>query len=318
MSGHPRSPLWVGALVLGWLAPASADVRAEDIRITYAAPIGCGSADEFFAQLASRATVNRVEAAAARSFDITIAKDPAGVVHGTLAIRSAAGESVREVDGASCDETIAALIVVASLAVSAEREAAPPIAEAPPPPPPIVVTPPRPPPVRVRERWLAIGSGLGRYSGVLPAPVFGVPVFVAVGHPGGQQLRLGFARTATQEAMVTAGTSEFRQTIGRLDARPGALTWGVFELAPSIGIEAGALTARGTQVGSPAGGMRPWVAPDVTARAGVHIGRFALELEGLLAIPLIRDRYFIAPGITVHQVPVVTFGVGLALVVEVL
>jgi hypothetical protein len=313
MSGRLRSPLWVGALVLGWLAPASADVRAEDIRISYAAPEGCGSADEFFAQLASRATVTRVDTAAARSFDITIAPAPDGGVHGTLAIRSTAGESVREVDGASCAETIAALVVVASLAVSAEREAAPPIVE---PPPPAIVA--APPPVRVHERWLAVGSGLARYSGVLPEPVFGVPVFVTVGRVGGPQLRLAFARTATQEAMLTAGTSEFRQTIGRLDARPGALTRGAFELAPSIGIEAGALTAHGTQVGSPAGGTRPWVAPDVAARASVHAGRFALELEGLLAIPLVRDRYFIAPGITVHQVPVVTFGVGLALIVEVL
>ena len=314
MSRRVRSPLWVGALVIGWLGPASADVRAEDIRITYTAPEGCGSADEFFAQLASRATVNRVETAAARSFDITIAQDPAGAVHGTLAIRSAAGQSVREVDGASCEETIAALVVVASLAVSAEREAAPPVVE---PPPPTIVKPP-PPPVRVHERWLAVGSGLGRYSGVLPEPVFGVPVFVALGRMGGPQLRLAFARTATQEAMLTVGTSEFRQTVGRLDARPGALTRGAFELAPSIGIEAGALTAHGTQVGSPAGGTRPWVAPDVAARVSVHAGRFALELEGLLAIPLVRDRYFIAPGVTVHQVPVVTFGVGLALIVEVL
>lgn len=316
MSGRVRSPLWVGALVIAWFGPAAADVRAEDIRITYAAPEGCGSADEFFAQLAARATVNRVETAPARSFEITIAQDPAGVVHGTLAIRSAAGESVREVDGASCAETIAALVVVASLAVSAEREAAPPIVE--PPPPPIVVAPPPPPLVRVHDRWLAVGSGLGRYSGVLPEPVFGVPVFVAIGHASGPQLRVGFARTATQEAMLTAGTSEFRQTIGRLDARPIAFTRGAFELAPSIGIEAGALSAHGTQVGSPAGGMRPWVAPDVAVRAGVHVGRFALELEGLLSIPLVRDRYFIAPGATVHQVPVVTFGVGLALIVEVL
>ncbi len=316
MSGRARSPLWIAALVLGWLAPASAEVRAEDIRITYAAPEGCGSADEFFAQLASRAPVNRVDEDAARSFEITIAQDPAGGVHGTLAIRTAAGSSVRDVDGASCDETIAALVVVASLAVSAEREVPPPAVAAPrpvPPSPPRVVAAPPP-----RPRWLAVGSGLGRYSGVLPAPVFGVPVFVAVGAPGGRQLRLGFARTVTQEAMLVAGSSEFRQTIGRLDARPIAFGRGAFEVAPSFGIEAGALTARGTQVGSPAGGLRPWVAPDVAVRAAVHAGRFALELEGLLAIPLVRDRYFIAPGITVHQVPVVTYGVGLALVVEVL
>ncbi len=310
MSGRARVGWWGSALVLAAVAPTAAEVRAEEIRITYQAPPDCGSADEFFGQLASRAQVVRVETGAVRSFEITIAQDAVGAAHGTLAIRTSTGESVREVDGASCAETVAALVVVASLAVSAEREVAPPAIA--PRVAPRVVAP------REREHWLTVGSGLGPYIGALPEPVFGVPVFVAIGRPGGRQLRLAFARTQTQEAMVAAGTSEFRQTLGRLDARPIALRRGAFELAPAIGIEAGTLTARGTQVGSPAGGMRPWVAPEVAARAAVRGGRFALELEGMLALPLVRDRYFIAPGVTVHQVPVVTYGVGLALVVEVM
>ena len=117
--------------------------------------------------------------------------------------------------------------------------------------------------------------------------------------------------------MLAQGASEFRWTVGRLDVRPFALAWGPLEVAPALGLEAGALTARGTQVGSPSGGSRPWIAPELAARVGLHFARFSLELEGVVAAPLVRDRFFIAPGITVHQVPIATAGVGLALIVEV-
>lgn len=310
MSGAARMAIWIGAVALAGAQPVRADERVEDLRITYAAPAGCGSADAFFAQLAARAPVKRVESGAVRSFDLTITADARGV-HGALAIRAAAGETVRAVEGATCDETIAALVVIASLAVAAERAPAPVVR----PPPPPIGRPARTSPPR--DRWLAVGSGIGRYSGVLPDPVLAVPVFVALGAFGRAQLRLGFARTAAQETMLAAGASAFRQTIGRLDVRPIALTRGAFELAPAIGVEAGVLTAHGTQVGSPASARRPWIAPDVALRAGAHRGRFALELEAMVAIPLVRDRYYISPGATVHQVPVATYGLGLAAVMEV-
>ena len=310
MSRRAHSPLWVGAFVLAASASAAAEERPESIRVTYQAPDGCGSADEFFARLAERAAVRRVETAP-RSFEVTITQDATGATHGELAIRTAAGDSVRAVDGASCAETMAAIVVVASLAVAAERE----IRVV-----PVPVPVPSPPRERARPRapWLAVGSGLDRYFGVAPDPVFAVPAFVAIGRRHRPQLRLGFARTARQESMLAQGASEFRWTVGRLDVRPFALAWGPLEVAPALGLEAGALTARGTQVGSAAGGSRPWVAPEVAARVGLHFARFALELEGVVAAPLVRDRFFIAPGITVHQVPIATAGVGLALIVEIL
>ncbi len=307
MLRRARSPLVVSAIVVGGFGPVAAQLREEAINVRYEAPTGCGSAETFFAELAQRAPVRRVDTAT-RSFEIAITQDPTGITHGALTIRTAEGDTVRAVDGASCEETIAALVVVASLAVTAGREITP----VPPPPP-------RPTPSLVpAEHWLAIGSGLGWHLGVVPESTFGMRAFVGIGRTRGRQLRLGIARTQEQPTMVAVGASEFRWTVGRVELRPIVFARGPFELAPSFGVEVGALTARGTQVASPAGGSRPWVAPSVAALVGLRVNRFTLELEGGLAAPLVRDRFFIAPGTTVHQVPVITGGVSLALIVEVL
>jgi hypothetical protein len=259
----------------------------------------------------------RVAADGARRFEITIATT-AGGAHGSLAVHTAAGTTVREVDGQTCDETMSALVVVAALAIVAGTE--PPPVVAPPVVAPPVVAPARrgaavrktaPP----RPRRIAVGSGLALYRGVAPAPVFGVPVFAAFGRDRGSRLRVGFARSEQHQQVMPAGSTTFRWTTGRIDLSPVIVTRGRFDVAPAIGLELGALDGRGAQVAMPTGGLRPWVAPDLAVRFRVHADRFALELEGSLAVPVVRDRFFIGPGTTVHEVPRVTTAVGLTLAV---
>jgi len=52
------------------------------------------------------------------------------------------------------------------------------------------------------------------------------------------------------------------------------------------------------------------------ARLAVRLGPVALEIEGTAAAPLVRDRYYLAPASTVHQVPDVAFGVGTSIAFE--
>jgi len=202
--------------------------------------------------------VRRVDTAT-RSFEITISQDATGSTHGALAIRTATGDTVRAVDGASCDETIAALVVVAALAVT--RSA------------------------RSRRAGAAAATPGAVTTGGTLARDRQWPRTASRRRAGGcvrrARVRRDRARarapTATgvrthaqQAAMVSAGASEFRWTVGRLDLRPIAFARGPLELAPSIGIEAGALTARGTQVGSPAGDHARG-SPQRRRRIGLHV-----------------------------------------------
>ncbi|CAN5802284.1 hypothetical protein BH11MYX2_BH11MYX2_08200 [soil metagenome] len=293
---------------MAMLVIASRAARAdapEHIRVTYDAPAGCGTADEFFAQLAARVAVVRDDADAARRlFAVTITQG-ADRVDGALTIRGT-DTSVRAVQGATCDETISALAVVAALAVTDER---------PPPEPPRVLSPPPPPHT---DQWLAAGAGIAENIGVVPDAVLGLSAFVSYGRAHTWQIRLEIARTSQQDAVIAAGTSQFRWTAGRLEVRPFAFTAGPLDVAPAVGVEVGAVTAHGTTVNAPMGGSRPWIAPRAVGRGTLHLGRFALELEGGVAFPLIRDRYFVGPDMTLFEVPAVAFAAQLAVSVQIL
>jgi hypothetical protein len=284
--------MWRSLLLLVLAAaPAHAQAAApEPIALEYTAPGGCPDADAFFAGVRARA--NAVRAAhAERLFRVAISAD-----RGTLDIVAGDGTTTREVTGATCAETASALALVAALAIE-NRVAAP--------------TPVPPAPVAVP--WTAsVGAGFGRYDGIAPSAAYAIPAFVAIGR-GHVWFRLGVAVTERVAAEVPTGSVDFRWTIGRVEACPYVLVWDRFGAAACAGFEAGTLAGRGDQVAMPTSDVRPWLAPDAAARVTVRVGRAAVELEGLIAAPLVRDRFFIAPSTTVHAVPAVTTGVSAGL-----
>ncbi len=263
----------IGRLVLT-LALALATTRVAAADIHYVAPAGCPTEADVASQL---------EALRGSELALTIEPDATGF-RGALTVP----EGTREVTGATCDETVAALVLVALLAV--EQRAAPRPA-----PPPRVVEP--------RWRWW-VGAGVARYEGMTPTPIVGVPLHLAASR-GRAQLRLTFDATGSDQLAMTT----FRWTAGRIEACYAVAT-GRLELAPCGGVQAGVLTGSGTNVDQAASDTRPWVAPELAARAALRIGPAALEVEATAAAPLVRDRYYIAPSTTVHQVPAVAFGVG--------
>jgi hypothetical protein len=283
---------WCGGVVLRSLVLVIAAVRVaaadpEPIRVEYTAPEGCPA--DVIPRLVARAAVVPGDAPDARRFALRVTAGDGGF-RGELTV---GGEGTREVTGATCEETVAALVLVAALAVE-ERAAAPP----PPPPPPL----PRAP--TARWTW-SFGAGVARYEGMTPTPIFGVPIHLAASR-GRLRLRVTFDATGDDQLAM----STFRWTAGRIDACPYAIAAGSIELAPCAGLQAGALTGRGTSVAQASSATRPWLAPELAARAALRIGPAAVEVEGTAAAPLVRDRYYIAPSTTVHQVPAVAFGVG--------
>ncbi|MDX2091774.1 MAG: hypothetical protein SFX73_28190 [Kofleriaceae bacterium] len=166
---------------------------------------------------------------------------------------------MREVDGETCKETVAALVVVVALAIEASAS------EPPPAPDPALVPPPVPAPVRAaasariapHERWFAVGTELARYQGLAPDALFGVPVFATFGRAQGPRVRVAFARTEQRSAPVSAGSSAFRWTGGRLDGSPLRFVRGRFVVSPALGVAVGVLDGRGTEVEMPGGGARP-------------------------------------------------------------
>lgn len=274
-------------------ARARAEVAPERIALVYTAPADCPDADAFFAGIHARANAVRAEHGD-RTFRVSVTSD-AAVVRGELEVAAADGTTTtREVSGATCAETVTALALVAALAIEerAVREV------------------PRPP--AAAPAWqVAAGAGIARYSRIMPASVFGISAFGAARHDH-LRLRIGFATTQRAEVSV----ADFRWTIGRAEVCPFAWTAGRFEAAPCGGFEAGVLDGRGTQVAMPTSDARPWLAPDATLRLALRFGRAALELEGLVAAPLVRDRFVIVPTTTIHQVPAVTAGASASLAVD--
>ena len=304
--------LVVAALVgiTGGPALADAVIAPEAIRLVYTAPAGCPDDSAFFAGVAARARAVLVDNAAERMFSVSIVPDQAGGFRGTLAVTTTLGTTTtREVSGASCAEAVTALALVAALAIE-ERLVDRPVAPA-----PLVV----PAVSRASVPWhVAAGAGIGRYTGLSPDAVFGVPVFVTAGRGPHVQIRIAFARTERSDVVSAAGTTDFRWTAGKLDGCLAFRLVGPVAIAPCVGVEGGVLTGRGTQVAMPSTEVRPWVAPDLAVRVRVHAGRFAVELEGVVAAPLVRDRFLIAPSTTIYQVPAVATGAALSVAVDLL
>jgi hypothetical protein len=288
-------------LVLAMVVAARvAAADPEPIRITYDAPAECPAESDAIARLNERAPVTRVASGPVRTFALAITRDAEGF-HGELAVhRGDDAPAVRDVTAASCDDAVTALVLVAALAIE-ERTPAP----------AIVAPPPPPAPVHTATPWrFAAGAGVALYTGMTPSARLGVPLYLDA-RRGHLELRATFDTTTSDDLQ----TASFRWTEGRVEGCPYAWTLGRIDLAPCAGVQIGALTGTGMMLTQASSTTRPWLAPEAAGRIGVRLGRFELEAEGTAALPLVRDLYYIGPMTTVHQVPVLTYGVATSIAI---
>ncbi|MGH7281384.1 MAG: hypothetical protein ACRELY_07680, partial [Polyangiaceae bacterium] len=92
------------------------DQPSENIRLTYGAPPGCPSRQEFVDEVDKRGvTLTQSSDPSARAVSIAIDEVPGW--HGHFSITTVTGESSRDVSGSSCEEVARSLAIFASLAI---------------------------------------------------------------------------------------------------------------------------------------------------------------------------------------------------------
>lgn len=264
-------------------SPASS---APDIALDYDAPAGCPDRAAYLARLAVHGRGALADAPDRRFLVHIDARD--GQFAGTVTVR-ADGETRRDLAAADCAALVDALALVTALALD-------PRADAPAPPPP---------PTR-SSRAFALGAAVAGALGVGPDPVPSIAGFGEVALRDRVRLRLGvrWGRRATTVADARATFSSARV---HLDACPRvlAVARGALDLGACAGLQLGVLAARGAQIADATSAVRPWLAPAGLARARWRAGRWFAELEVAVAVPLVRDRFYFAPDVTVHRAPAV-------------
>jgi hypothetical protein len=225
---------------------------------------------------------------------------------GELLLREASGrETTRRVSGASCDEVVSALALVATLLVESS-ESATTTATPGPLPPPIPRATRVSLPARTseqtsrRQRW-RFGVGVLYHAAVGPSPRSGVEWLGGAMLPWGRQqemlLELSFQSTLEQVQATPGGTGSFDWRSLSLLACP--LRWptaGTLALRPCALAELGDLVGIGLDTQNAAEQRMLWVAPGAALRLELVLwGPLRVELGLGGVVPLVRDSFYFEP-----------------------
>lgn len=309
-----------GVGALGWLGVLghARDARAEGgqpFRLEYWARGQCPDAVEFARQIQSRAPRLRPAEADEPALGFYAELDASGgSATGRLTARSPDGREVkREVRGATCDDVVTALALIAALAadptqpveapptraVPAQRRKAPrsadpaadeaefdPLTE------PLVRDP--------AQRWTyGIGGGLAFDSTIAPSPGYGLSVAFEAEGPGGSAARPLFVLSANRAAAASADTGS--------GGGNGAFTWLAFRLTgcparwpeqtplflrPCAFLDAGVLEGKVSLPAASSDKTQAWFALGAFGRIEALVGEVvAFELDGGVSLPLRHDEF---------------------------
>ncbi len=320
----------------------SLDARAEQeaIKLTYQAPEGCPSRDEFSSEVSARtAEVRFVETDADRVFAVSIRTEGEDLV-GSLEIATGGSPSAtREIRGETCESVALAIAITTALAIDPEADTRPePVAQTKtsPPAPAPVERPAAPrakvkqvhgerPPLERRQpsgAHLDVGAVLTATWGPAPEPLITPAPFVQIELPGsGAWSPLFRAEAIIAESGVLGpdfDAATFRWYSLRVQACP--LRWspaGAIALRSCATLDAGAIHARGHGVADPRSQTRGWISPGLSGRFSWLWTRFAfVEASAGAQFALSRyDYVFQSPHRRIYQSPAVSpafeLGVGL-------
>lgn len=128
---HPRR-LVAAAVLTGALAGADARADVQPLRISYEAHEGCPGAETFLRELTLRTSRARAATPGEAALEVLVRLTRSeGATRGRITLGAGEGARVREVDGATCAEVVAALALIAALRVdpTASLDPQPPAAE---------------------------------------------------------------------------------------------------------------------------------------------------------------------------------------------
>ncbi len=273
--------------------------------MSYAAPAGCSNRDAFVRELARRTTrVQVVDASATGARFVVELLDRGQQILGMFHFVEPNGaETARAVSGATCDEVVPALALIAAVLVDPEsvtRARATPVAPAPP------VSPGQARSLRLRPSF---GTGAGVSSalgpGVSLAPLVELGLESELGEQRGPALALTVARFVSPTRSTSAGDADFTTTFGRLRLCP--LRWPA--TGPLFGsacgaLEAGTLRAKGSRTADERSYSSLWLAVDPALALEYRpLRALGMGLGAFGVFPLVRDRYFFGPNVPVFSVP---------------
>jgi hypothetical protein len=308
---------------LGWalfVITLAAGARGDDVvpfRVVYRSPADCPDARTFAAGITGRTDRARI-AKSEDSVLVEVSIETATGNEGRVRITGKDREPLeRSVRGAGCSEIVDALALITALAFDPEASS-----ESRPPPEPEPepvdepVKPPPPPPATDALAWSLEGAlGVVAFDTSLPSPDLGFSGSVGVSSEGAvlsPKLFL-FARQVSGDVVKGEGRAEFGiLSFGVVGCPIRVPASGAFSFRPCAGFELGALSAEGVGLLVEKKQTRFWSAPIVSARGE---WRFAnpLFLDASMGarFPLNRQHYSFESGEKVHDIPRVSFDLGL-------
>lgn len=270
------------------------------VELAYTDRAGCRLAASFPRQFFGRTERAQLAAGDASSvaITVTIARDGANYRGELVLAETGEPPAQRELTGASCEEVIAALGLIAAVFVDPNARTEAKLPDEPAPNAPTGLPPER----RDASRWwfgATVDATLD--SAVAPELVPGV----AVGFEALVERRsvlsplfsLSLRRTATGHASASGGVAALQATLMRSSACPLRLPGtGPLAARPCVFLDAGAVHAVGTNTTLPAERTSAWLAPGVSLRAELLLlGHLVVSAEGGAAFPLLRQGYYFDP-----------------------
>jgi hypothetical protein len=282
---------------------ATAPSKATPIRIEFDAPEGCSRVEAFYQGIRARTDAVRLAAEGENARRIIVHLAPApGKIEGELRLLDAQGETVRRVDGPTCDQVVEALSLTAALAF--DRGPTP--AEKPAPVAPRALSAPSTP------LAFELGARASTSQVVSPYVSLGGEVFVRLTKRTNDAARptldLGLFH-ARNDFLPPASGVVVRLTTFALTACPtGWSLGGVWRMQPCVVGLGGWLDATDRSVDHPDSSLRSWWSAGGRLRAAASLGlRYTLELEAGVTVPLVRRRFFTgSPDQVVGQTPSVS------------
>lgn len=333
--------LWAGSVRAAPPAPSAAPL---DLDFEYVAAPGCPARAELLEQLDQRVDPRWRSGLDRRSFVLRIERLPDGVFAGRLEVtREGQEPETRELRAENCRAVSAALVVFIAIALDpasdlehAERahEQAPshapstlaptPSATVPPvtsspPPPPAAASPPEP----RREPVWSWSSAVGLAYVRAPRDALGARVDAQIARSVTDRiapaLRLSWGFADFDTVPPNGGEASFRFETARasgcalVDLAPAPFT-----VAPCLGLDIGALTAKSRNVPQAGQSSTPWSAMSGVLRASWSLRSWlSLEGEAGLLVPFTRPTFALTePVRIVYRVPNVLFSAGAGLAVS--
>jgi hypothetical protein len=323
--------------------PSLARAAPEPVRVEYVAfAEPCPDHERFAERLAARASfLPAPSGAPARVFRVILAPGEAGI-DGVLEVVELDGStSARSIAGATCDEAVSALALVAALAIeeraadraaaleadapARSREEAEPEPEPAPAEAAAAEEPVEEPPAESTS-WMTAPSDDGSHGprvrvgasfdvavGRTPDALFGAAVAVGVEWTGideasvlaGPDVRLALAAAPSALVVANGESARFTWWTARVEGCPAVLSLArEVRVAPCAVVEAGALVGSGEDVVDARTAARPWVALGASVRVSARVAAgFEVELGLALVAPVVRDRFVFLSGATVLEVP---------------